>query len=166
MKRRNKLIALGLSVTCLSLSAGLYAGLVAGSTVPGAVTEGQTLAGDPSTMVDTAKAITLIDAGKSALCKTTITGVDYAANYGVYVGGYWYQGLSALRLAQAISPDKYRYDNADIALEQTTITGKKYCMNPSRWPSGQWATAFNALATQRADLVANPKTDGPSITVK
>lgn len=165
MTRNTKLIA-ATGVVCAGLAAGLYAGFKTGSSVPATLTVGQTLAADRSTFVDTPKAVTLIDTAKIALCKTTITGVDYFGNYTQYVGGQWFVGLSNLTLAQAISPTKDRYDTAGNALMKTTITGKQYCLNPHKWSNGSWATAFSTLETERADLVANPKTDGPSITVK
>lgn len=156
-------IALVVSAACALAAAGLYANYAVSSTVPGAVTEGQTLTADPSTMVNTAKAVTLIDQGKAALCLTTISGATYFSNPAAYVGQNWFKGLSALTLAQAISPTKAPYDTAGNALMLTTVTGKKYCSNRARYAGGYWAKAFAALASERADLVAHPAADGPSI---
>lgn len=158
-------VALGFSVACALAAAGLYVGDRASSSVPNTATEGQTLGADPGTMVDTAKAVTLIDQGKAALCLTTITGGAYFADPAAYVGQNWFKGLGALTLAQAISPTKAPYDTAGNALMLTTVTGKKYCSNRARYAGGYWAQAFAALASERASLAASPAKDGPSITI-
>lgn len=163
MKHRKKLLAA--SFMTAAVAAGLATASILGSSVPGALTESQTVQADPSTMVDTARSVSLIDQGKAALCKTTISGVSYYANPTAYVGGQWYLGLSALTLGKALATNKAVFDTAGSALQLTTITGKKYCASTSRWPSGQWAAAFSALADGRAFLVANPTKDGPSIKV-
>lgn len=131
-------------------------------TTTGEPAVGQTLEVTP-TIKDSAKAVALIDDARAALPKTTISGVAYFAAPGP---GYWRTALSAMTLGQVLSQYGLDFDTAGNNLMVTTIPGKKYFAHPERYVGGKWDLGMQALAHVRAEMVANPHTEGPTVTIK